>query len=425
MRESARTDATVLAHYDLLDRVAVSALDDPVAYRRVQRAEDRLARFYREGPGWTLLRTRAFARLVREPSPCAAARGLPGLERPLDYALLTWVLWYGENLALAASAATGGGESQFVMSELAEAILAQMGGSAASRLELLDHRQRESLVRALRCLETLGAIRRLQGEIEAWDPGAGGNVLYEFLPAAQRLLARADWGLVFAFASSAGYTRTEPLAPGSASPLQRAWRALLLGPALFRCDDPEAFAGLLLAQADVRRQLYTALRADLEIRRSFALVLRPVAGTDEISATAGFVADGATVQVERRAVYQPVLLLAAEARRRVRTGEWRPDADDVITIAAAEWEAVLWSLRQQHREHWGVTLGGDPHLAVTVLAEMRLAGLARGPDAAGFVHLMPLLGRLAGRYGDTEPARPVRRTDPADVLPGPTAISLL
>ena len=425
MRESARTDATLAAHHDLLDRVAVSAADDPVAYRRIQRAEERLARFYREGPGWALLRTRAFARLIREPAPCAAGRGLPGLEEPLDYALFTWVLWYGEHLVLAATAATGGGESQFVMSELAEAILAQTAGTSAVRLDLLDHRHRGSLVRALRCLEALGAIRRLQGELEAWDPAAGGNVLYEFLPAAQRLLVRADWERVFALATGPGYTRTEPLPPGNASPLQRAWRALLLGPALYRCDDPEAFAALLAARAEVRRQLYGALRWELELRRSFALVLRRAGGLEEDGAGAALVADGATVRVERRAVYQPILLLAAEARRRVAAGEWRADADDVVTLPEAEFEGVVWALRQQHRERWGVTLGGDPRLTATVLAEMRLAGLARGPDADGFVHLMPLLARVLGRYAEGEPSRAPRRAGrAADGNPGATALGL-
>lgn len=418
MRESARTDATILAHHDLLDRVSVSAADDPAAYRRIQRAEERLARFHREGPGWSVVRTRTLARLVREPAPCAAGRGLPGLEEPLDYALLTWVLWYGEHLVLAATPAAGGGETQFVMSELAEAILTQALGGPGG-LDLLDHRHRSSLVRALRCLEGLGAIRRLQGELEAWEPSGTGNVLYEFLPPAQRLLCRADWESVFAFADGPGHSRAEPAAPGGALPLQRAWRALLLGPALFRCDDAEAFAALLGAQGEVRRRLYGELGWDLDVRRSYAVALRP--GGDGTALHA----DGATVQVERRAVYQPILLFAAEARRRVAAAQWRPDGDDVVTIQEAEFESVLWGLRQAHREHWGVTLGADPHLGATVLAEMRLGGLARGPDAEGAVHLLPLLGRVEGRYAEGEAARPTRRPARPEAGPRPATIGLI
>jgi len=424
MRRSARAEAAVLAHHDLLDRVAVTAAGDATAYRRIQRAEEHLARFYREGPGWTLVRTRALARLVREPAPAGVGRGLPGLEEPLDYALLTWVLWYGEHLLLAATAATGGGESQFVMSELAEAILAQTAVTTAVRFDLLDHRHRASLVRALRALEGVGAIARLHGELEQWDGSRAGNVLYEFLPLAQRLLARVDWEGVFALATGPGHTRVEPAAPGAATPLQRAWRGLLLGPVLYRCDDREAFAALVAARADVARSLERHLGWVLDLRRSFALVLREP-GTGEDTPTS-LHADGVVVAVERRAVYQPILLLAAEYRHRLRAGELRVDEDDILTVPEAELESVLWSLREQHREHWGVTLAGDPHLARTVLEEMRRGGLARGPDAEGRIHLMPALARVEGRYAQgNEAERPPRRSARGgNGTAGPTALGL-
>ncbi len=405
MRRSERADATRMAHHDLLDRVAILADDDPAAYRRVQRAEDRLVRFYRDGPGWTLVRTRSMARLVKEPVP-AAARGLPRLQEPLDYALFTWVLWYGEGLLLSSSPGAGGGESQFVLSDLAEALLAQTAAveGGVRRLDLREHRQRQSLVRALRALETCQAIRRLQGAPEEWEAGAGGaNVLYEFTPLAPRLLRRVDVSELSALATGPAHPAREPAAPGAATPLQRAWRALLLGPVLHAADDPEAFAALTRARGEVGAALGRALGWQLDLRLGYALAVR-----DGMMAYAS----GAVIDTDRRAVQHPILLLAAHYRVRVRSGAMAPDADGVVSLPLAAFESDLWTLRDEHRDQWGAALGalGPKPLVGMVLEEMRADGLLRGPDDGGRVHLQPALARVQGYYasGGQEPDAPER-----------------
>ena len=425
MRRSERSDHTRLAHHDLLDRVAILADDDPIAYRRVQRAEDRLARFYRDGPGWSLVRTRSVARLVKEPAP-AAARGLPRLQEPLEYALFTWVLWYGEGLLLSSSPGAGGGEGQFVLSDLAEALLAQTAAVAGIEpLDLRDHRQRQSLVRALRALEVCQAIRRLQGAPEEWESTAGGaNVLYEFTPLAPRLLCRVDIATLADLALGPAHPAREPAAPNAANPMQRAWRALLLGPVLHAADDPEAFAALIRARGEVAAVLQRVLGWELDLRRGYALVVR--------DGTVAY-APGAVIDTDRRAVQHPILLLAARYRDRVRLGDLEPDADGVVRVSLAGFESDLWALRDAYRDQWGTALGdvGPKALLRAVLEEMRAGGLLRGPDAAGCICLQPALARAQGHYGPggqdpPGPGRPrrVRGGGEADDRAGGTALRL-
>ncbi len=399
--------------------MGILADDDPAAYRRVQRAEERLARFYREGPGWSLARTRAMARLIKEPAPAAAGRGLPRLQEPMDYALLAWVLWYGEGLLLSATPGTGGGETQFVLSDLAEALLAETAAAPdVPALDLRDHRHRESLVRALRGLEACQAIRRLQGLPEEWEAGSG-NVLYEFTPMAARLPVRLDAAELMALATGPAHPRREPAAPGAAEPLQRAWRALLLGPAFHALDDPEAFAALVRARTAVAAALRDALGWDLDLRQGFALVVR---GEPAESAQA------VAVETDRRAIQHPVLLLAALYRRRVQSGELVPDADGVLSLPLAVLESDLWGLRDAHRERWGAVLGAasSRQLLRDTLTEMRAAGLLRGPDETDRVHLLPALARAAGRYAEADAERRGRRGGETDgpARSGPVALGL-
>lgn len=406
MRRAEREDSTRRALLDLLDRVAVLADDDPAAYRRIQRAEERLVRFYRDGPGWSLVRTRTVARLLRAPGPAAAGHGLPRLQEPLDYALVAWVLWFGEGLLLSSTPGAGGGESQFVLSDLAEALLAQTAAATGVEpLDLREHRQRQSLVRALRCLEVCQAIRRLQGAPEEWEAGGTGNVLYEFTPLAARLLARVDAADLLPLAVGPAHPRREPPSPGVATPLQRAWRALLLGPVFHALDDPEAFAALVRSRGEVAGALARALGWSLDLRQGFALLVRDGMGD---------YAAGALMHTDRRAVHQPILLLAALYRRRVQARELVPDAEGAVALPLAVLESDLWALRDAHRERWGSVLGeaGPRLLLREVLEEMRAGGLLRGPDEAGLVHLLPALARVEGAYAPAtqgEGAAPPRR----------------
>src|SRR6185437_9128564 len=57
-------------------------------------------------------------------------------------------------------------------------------------------------------------------------------------------------------------------------PLIRAWRALLLGPALFRCDDLEAFAALVAQAEQVSNELAEEFGWFLELNSDYACIVR-------------------------------------------------------------------------------------------------------------------------------------------------------
>src|SRR5207253_416513 len=57
-------------------------------------------------------------------------------------------------------------------------------------------------------------------------------------------------------------------------PLVRAWRALLLGPALFRFDDPAAFSAITAHADEVANELLETFGWLLDIRRDYACIIR-------------------------------------------------------------------------------------------------------------------------------------------------------
>lgn len=399
MTAPGRSDDLVMAHHDLMDRIAIAADEDGLAYRRIQRHEKELQRWYRQNPNWAIVRTREQVRLVRRPSIVEAGRGLTGLNAPQDYALLCWILWYGERLFLSA------GEGLFLLSDMAdEIVVAAADPLGPDWLDLKRHLDRAALIRALRCLEGLAVIRRLEGEADEWMQGrTEANVLYEFTPLAQQLLAGVDRAALRELALAEPLPAREPVHPDP-QPMVRAWRALLLGPALHRLDDPEAFAALVAAQRTVGRELQRTLGWDLDVRADYACILRETMAQH---------AAGTLLDAERKHIYHPILLLCGHYRSRVQTGELRSDAHGVLTVPLESFGSEVWRIRERWKENWGTTLGdmGYALLCEEVLAEMRRAGLLRGPDATGHVHLLPAAARFTAHYetADEPPALKTRR----------------
>src|SRR5437763_5819960 len=63
-------------------------------------------------------------------------------------------------------------------------------------------------------------------------------------------------------------------AGSSTSPLTRAWRSILLGPALFRFDDPPAFGELLVHADALANELLETFGWLLDIHRDYACIVR-------------------------------------------------------------------------------------------------------------------------------------------------------
>jgi uncharacterized protein (TIGR02678 family) len=382
MSRGDRTPEQYRPYVDLLDHVAVTADTDRAAYNRIRVRFDELRKWFSENPGWHLIESHGVARLIKTPATAGPGQGIPLLRQPLDYEILIWVLWFGEKTET----------EQFILSHLLEEITAIAGETAdGPRLHWKLRSQRESLERAIRALELMGALATVQGDVGEWVRSGEGDTLYEFTGLAQHLHISLSDALYDAVVRVERPASIQELARSSATASERLYRTLLLSTALHQADDPEAFA--ILRRRDRRLALAEDLKArfgwELEVTDSYAALLRPYADTFGQRAYPG-----------RSAVNHAVLLMMAHLRERVAAREIIPDDHERLMMSEIAFGAEVYSLKERSGVNWGAGLNALSLDALTsaLLAEMRLWDMVQGPDQDGYITIMPVAGRFVGVY---------------------------
>lgn len=408
---SGQSEERRMALHDLLDRPAIALQDEPEVFQRIAYHEPYLKSWFMERPQWRLLRGRGIYRLERMPSLIMSERGLPRLRSQLAYASLCWVLWFAETMAT-------GSRDWFVISELAD----RVSVAAEGRFTLAERKHREAMVQALQLLTDLGALVLRDGDTDRWITSQGAvaeeiEVMYEFADSAPRLLAN------FAYDGLPAIMGRDPrgrqaIATGEAGlPLTRAWRALLLGPILWRADDPEAFVALEGALEQVQRDLDVALGWQLQCNRDYACLWRVTTARHAGALLLDLYPDP-DVPVDERSIrylYHPILLLLGRLQGEVAGGARTADGDGAVSIAEGELYDLLGDLRSEYRKHWGATLGSlsSDELTAQVLVEMRRMGLLRGPDGSRRFHVLPPAALIRGEYRSEASGRRVSEPAPS------------
>lgn len=372
-------------YVDLLDRQVIFARRDDFAFRRIRQQYPEVREWFASRCGWAVILTHDLARLVKTPALLSAGMGFRWAQRPLDYELFTWVLWYAEKIQ----------GDQFLLTDLAREIEAQ--ASAVVGVGHIDWNQydhRQALRRALSGLEELGALRRIDREIDEWVYRGVGEALYEFTSLVPHLHVNLPTDLFVRLAVQMDTAAlAEPLA-NSGSPEQRLYRTLLLSPALFRADDPEAFA--LLQTRDRRRTIVNDIGSrlgwDLEITESYACLLRPSASDASEPFLFPF----------RGALCHALLLLLSRLRELVAARELGCDGYDRISTSRAQLRSEIMELRSRWGQNWGTTFSRLPaqQMADDIEEALRVWGLVQGPDVDDQVLILPLAARFTGVYRD-------------------------
>jgi Protein of unknown function (DUF2398) len=391
------------AHAALLDNAIIYVQTNPETYRLVRAHFTALEQWHIQHTGWRIQRSSSFFRLERHLHMMTPVYLDEKLKKPRDFACLLWLLWFAEKRYLA-----GGGRSQqFLLSQLAGELAeaAEVAGDRA--LDFRNQHDRYSMWRALDYLTRLGALQALEGEAKRWAEDADqpdSEVLYEFTPGAHSLIEALDEKRLAAITPLLGATNrllpgAFPAAREDVPPLVRAWRVLLLGPALFRFDDPEAFAAVVGRGERVRGDLEEEFGWFLELNSDYACIVR--GGGLSIGAGPTLALNGAYDQM--------ILLLCSAFRQRVEAGMWSPDTYGCLS--ATHWDIIpLFSdLRQRYGAYWGSTVQQTKatDLLEEIYLRMRQLGLLRGPDPAGNMLILPTAARYSVSYAQ-EPAA-VRR----------------
>jgi hypothetical protein len=181
-----------------------------------------------------------------------------------------------------------------------------------------------------------------------------------------------------------------PQAAYEISPLVRAWRTLLLGPALLRYDDAEAFRVLTEQAERFEEELGATFGWSLELNHDYACIVR--GGGISIGSGATISFNGAFDQI--------LLLLCGQFREQVHNKYWTPDSYGCIAVTQWQILPLLSDLRQRYGAHWGTTVQtiSAEKLLEEVYQRMRQTGLLRGPDRDGNILILPTAARYSVSY---------------------------
>ena len=390
------------AHAALLDNVTVSLHTNPDAYRLIRAHLVTLERWHEQNTGWRIQRGSAFFRLERHLHGITPVYLDDKLKRARDFVCLSWLLWFAEKRYLAG----GGRNQQFLLSQLADELQQQSkevtGGPA---LDFRNQQDRYSMWRALDYLTRLGGLQTLEGEVKKWVEDAAqqeSEVLYEFTPIAHSLIEALNEERVAAIADLMSRQSKQLLPSGvlslmaqSIPPLIRAWRALLLGPAMLRYDDPEAFASLTQQAERVSDELARTFGWLLELNDDYACVVR--GSSLSVGAGPALSLNGAYDHM--------ILLLCTMFRQQVEQGEWLPDRYGCLHVSHWDIIPLFSELRQRYGSYWGATVKDSKaaELLEEVYWQMRQFGLLRGPDADGQILILPTAARYSVNYNQDLP----------------------
>ncbi|MEI7555640.1 DUF2398 family protein [Candidatus Chlorohelix sp.] len=280
LRQNAQSEALTLAHVTLMEHEVITRGQQPDLFRLVNNQYAALQNWHDQHTGWRIRRSSTVIRLVRVPAALTPGYQFKILDDSRDFACFCWTLWYAETRQVAGR----GNEQQFLMSQLAERIEEQSRtGELAPHAAPLDFKRladRYSLSRVLRALQELGGLQLWDGGAEDWVNQTGdSDALWEFTDVTRSLLLSLEPSrvqLVWEMLDGDPLTLKPALLADAQklAPLQRAWRTLLLGPALYKYDDSAAFAALLAQVESLRHELAETFGWQLDLRREYAAALR-------------------------------------------------------------------------------------------------------------------------------------------------------
>src|SRR5258708_14165787 len=246
----------------------------------------------------------------------------------------------------------------------------------------------------------MGGLQLVDGQARVWvEQTPGEAVLYEFTDVLRSLIVGLNPQEVTEVEARLRDNATvlQPrLLAGAAgtSPLVRAWRALLLGPALFRFDDPAAFAELLAYAEAIANELLETYGWLPDIHRDYACIVR----------ASGMATGPVTSLTPFGTNYQVALLMFEAIRDKVETGVWpSPDIYGCLHVTTEDMSELFYSVRERYGENWGneARSKSSRSLLNDVYKKMRQVGLLRGPDEAGNITGLATAARHAGTHEET------------------------
>lgn len=366
----------------LLNRPWVTKAHDPELYQSIRSYYLELRDWFQEYCGFSLVLTRQLARLEKIPGQAHDWMGLELLNDSLDYALLTYCLWYLE---------AKNENEQFLLTEMIEEIRNHLAGSQTLDFTLYHHRQ--SMYRALKQLKELQVLVTVDGDEAEWARvGNDKNILYECSVLSRYVLRHFPQDLTNYQTIPALGELAYP--DGQEGQLRRrrhqVYRRLLQEPVVhdWQWDQHERYY-VLTQRHTIMEHLFTRFGLAGHRYREGLIFFYPDHSAEmELFPTTKNISDLA-------------LLFAGEIRRLLHQSDTGIYTDEYgcIGLTRAELENLLLRLREKHKPLWSQQLRQiKSHELARELTEHLVGwGLATvTPEDPVLLH--PSLGRWNGNY---------------------------
>lgn len=320
----------------LLNRPWIAKEEDPELYYSIKDQYPELRDWFMEQAGFSLLLTRSVAKLDKAPVVAHPWMGFPEFREPMDYVLFTYGLWYLEGKSEL---------DQFLLTQMVEEIREQMAGQDMP-VDWKIYTHRLSMVRALKKLKALNALKTVDGDEADWAQDENKNVLYESTPYSRLVLRRFPQELhAYRTMEELGDTILYPDTPEGTMMCRRhrVYRRFLLEPVVLdRSWNEEDLYYVITQRRSLIEQMSRMLGFEGRRYREGLLFFHPEpTGEAELFPTLSAVSD-------------LVLLIGGELRRLLEDPETGPQVenDGTIRLSRNEMEHLLHRLRERHKAYW-------------------------------------------------------------------------
>jgi len=364
----------------LLENYWIIKSENRDLYYEVKDSIEKYKTFIQEKIGYKLIINPYLIKLEKAPGKPEPWMGIEGFDQPLDYALLCFILAFLED--------KGAGE-QFILSEITDYI--QSSWHLETPIDWTIYHQRRSLVKVLKFVRDINMIAVNDGNENQFINNADVDVLYE-CTGVSRYFMRIFTGNLMDYSSWHDIINGEWMdAERDRGKVRRnrVYRRLLMSPAVYNdgADDAD-YQYIKNYRNMIQKDFVEMLEYDLHVHKNGVFAIIP----ESKNYKDAFPANNSLCDI--------VLQLNGMIRTMVESGEIVPEADETILISKGRFDGWIEKLRAAYSQGWSKEYRemGTSGLVRDVLLTMRNYSMAEWNKATRDVKIIPLCGKLFGRY---------------------------
>lgn len=355
--------------------------EEPDKYQMVREREAVLRPYLLEKFGYRLIIHRYFVKLEKIPIVPESWMGIEQFLIPRDYALFCCLLAYLEGKSI---------DEQFLLSDLTEELQSLYPNT--TRLDWTHYEHRKSLVRVLLFAQSQGIVRVVDGDVERFSLMDESEVLYE-VPIMSRYFMRSYPKDLFLYDSTDAILNAEWL-DGEEEQMgnrrrNRVYRQLFLSPALYANGAQDAdFLYLRNYRNRIQEDIEQHSDYHFELYKNTALLTR--------SERKGRL----TLFPDQRAITDIVMQFATVVREECENEDIPFQYDGSLLLTWVDYERWVGITASRFRAGWSKQYRESTltEVARELFIELVDWKMAKREVETGTILLLPLLGRLSGKY---------------------------